>query len=299
MIESREALRSRITPVSFGILCILLSSALIAPLSQTATKFLAPEFPVLQIIFVRSLGQTLFVTAFFWRQYGASMFITAEPKLQIARSALLFFASMFWISGIAAVPLTTASAISFTAPIMVVMMSIPLLGEKVGVHRWAAVLVGFAGALVVIRPGAGVMEPATLLLLVAAFLFALYQILTRKLAGLDTAATTSLYTVVVALIVSTAMIPWHYVQPQPADYAVWVAFVATGLLGGLRHYFVVKAYESASASVISPFFYSELVGVTALGLLVFGDFPDAWTITGAAIIALSGVYIAHRERLKG
>jgi drug/metabolite transporter (DMT)-like permease len=121
--------------------------------------------------------------------------------------------------------------------------------------------------------------------------------LTRKVSGADSAATTSIFTVLVALVVSAILIPWHFLAPAPGDYIVWLAFLATGLLGGLRHFFVVKAYENAPASVISPIFYCELVGVTALGYLVFGDLADVWTWVGAAIIVCSGLHIAQRERL--
>jgi drug/metabolite transporter (DMT)-like permease len=135
-------------------------------------------------------------------------------------------------------------------------------------------------------------------LLAAAVLFAVYQILTRKLATVDAAGTTALYTILVSLVVSAALIPWNYVDPAPGDVVAWLAFAAMGLLGGLRHFFVIKAYEHAPASVVSPFFYCELVGVSILGFLVFGDVPDAWTGAGAAIIATSGIYIAHRERVR-
>jgi len=283
--------------VTLGIASILLSSTLFAPLSQTATKFLTTDFPVLQIIFFRSLGQTAWMSVYFGARHGVGVFRSARPQLQIIRSSLLFISSLFWIAGVTQVPLTTASAVSFTAPIFVVMMSIPLLGERVGRHRWIAVFIGFVGALIVVRPTPAGVEPAMLFLLIAAVLFALYQILTRKLAANDSAGTTAVYTIIVSLLVSGMLIPWNYVSPSASDIAVWIAFAATGLLGGLRHLFVIKAYEYAPASVISPFFYSELVGVTILGFLVFADIPDRWTVIGAVIIVGSGLYIAHRERV--
>ncbi|MCB1739212.1 MAG: DMT family transporter [Gammaproteobacteria bacterium] len=296
--QASNASTSRTSTVSLGIAFIVLSCVVFAPLTQTATKFVATDFPVFQVMFFRSLGQTAWMLLFFWRGHGIGMFRSQRPGLQLTRSALLFLSSLCWISAVASVPLTTASAINFTAPIMVVLLSIPLLGERVGVHRWAAVLIGFCGALVVIRPGAGEVPMEIWLLLLAAMLFALYQILTRKMASLDSAATSSIYTVLVALVVSSAIVPWHYRSPDESELVVWLAFIATGLLGGIRHFFVVKAYEHAPASAISPFFYAELVGVTILGFLVFGDLPDAATWLGAAIIVCSGLYIAHRERVR-
>ena len=161
------ALRSTST-VSLGIAFIVLSCVVFAPLTQTATKFVATDFPVFQVMFFRSLGQTAWMLLFFWRGHGIGMFRSQRPGLQLTRSALLFLSSLCWISAVASVPLTTASAINFTAPIMVVLLSIPLLGERVGVHRWAAVLIGFCGALVVIRPGAGEVPMEIWLLLLAA-----------------------------------------------------------------------------------------------------------------------------------
>jgi len=283
--------------VTIGIVSILLSSVIFAPTSQTATKYLASEFPVMQVLFFRSLGQTLWMLLLFLPRHGVGVFRSARPGLQLGRSALLFVSGIFWVQAIAVVPLATASAINFTAPLMVVVMSVFVLGEKVGIHRWVAVAVGLIGALVVIRPGSGDMPPAILLMLLASFLFACYQIMTRKVASVDSDATTTLFTVLVALLVTSMLIPWNYVAPEPGDYIVWIAFTATGLLGGLRHMFVVKAYANAPASVVSPFFYCELVGVALLGFLVFGDVPDIWTWVGAGIIVCSGIYIAQRERI--
>jgi drug/metabolite transporter (DMT)-like permease len=284
--------------VSLGIFFVLLSSVFFAPLSQTATKYLAGDFPVFQIVFFRSLGQTAWMFLYFWPKHGFGMFRSARPSLQITRSTLLFVSSLFWINAVAVVPLTTASSINFTAPIMVVLLSIPLLGEKVGIHRWAAVVVGFIGALVVIQPDSSGVPIEVWWLFAAAFLFALYQILTRKLAAIDHEATSAIYTILVALVVSAVVLPWHYEPVGTENALVWIAFAATGLLGGLRHFFVVKAYGYASASIISPFFYCELVGVTLLGFFIFGDIPASTTWAGAAIIAASGIYIAYRERVK-
>ncbi|MBT6275252.1 MAG: DMT family transporter [Chromatiales bacterium] len=289
---------ARVTRITLAITFIVVSSVLFAPLSQTATKFLAGEFPLFQILFFRSLGQTAWMVIFFWHGHGLRMFKAKRPGIQMARSTLLFVSTLLWTSVIAQVPLTTASAINFTAPVMVVLLSIPFLGERVGRHRWSAVIVGFLGAVIIIQPGPDGISMEMLMLLGAAFLFSVYQILTRKVTAIDSAATTSLYTVLVALVVSAMVVPWHYVSPEPGEWLIWLAFAATGLLGGIRHYFVVKAYEHAPASVISPFFYCELVGVTALGFFVFGDFPDHRTWLGAAIIVASGLYIAHRERVR-
>jgi drug/metabolite transporter (DMT)-like permease len=288
----------RTNAIGLGIVFILLSSVIFAPLTQTATKFLAGDFPVFQIILFRSIGHAFWMLLFFLPQHGVSMLRANRPWLHLARSALLFGSTMLWISAVSAVPLATAGAINFTAPVFVVILSIPMLREKVGLHRWAAVFLGFTGALIVIQPGSGGFQIEYLLLLGAAFLFAIYQILTRLAAGSDSEATSSFYTVLVGLVVGLLVAPWNYVPPASGDWVAWGAFAAIGLLGGIRHYLVVKAYARAPASVVSPFFYCELVGVTLLGFLVFGDIPPSTTWAGAALIILCGLYIAHRERLK-
>ena len=284
--------------ISLGIVFIVVSSMIFAPLSQTATKYLATDFPIFQIVFFRALGQTFWMIVFFWPRHGPGMFRASRPGIQLSRSVLLFISFLFWLKAIAVVPLATASAINFTAPIIVVLLSIPMLGERVGLHRWSAVLVGCVGALIIIHPGSDGVSAEIIYLLCAAALFAVYQVLTRKVVTVDSAAVTSTYTVLVALAVSAVVMPFEYRSPDAGDWLVWTAFVAAGVLGGIRHFFVVKAYELAPASVVSPFFYCELVGVTTLGFLVFGDFPDTATWTGAGIIVCSGLYIAHRERVR-
>lgn len=275
---------------------IVLSSMVFAPLTQTSTKFLSSDFPAFQIILFRSLGHAFWMLLFFLPRHGPSMFRANRPWLHLTRSALLFLSTLTWVLAIDSVPLATATAINFTAPVFVVILSIPMLGERVGVHRWAAVLLGFLGAMIVIGPAWSGLQVEFLLLLSAAILFALYQILTRIGAASDSDATASFYTVLVGLAAGLAIAPWNYVPPAPGDYAVWGAFFAIGLLGGVRHYLVVKAYGLANASLVSPYFYCELVGVTLLGFLVFGDIPTANTWLGAALIIACGLYIAHRER---
>jgi drug/metabolite transporter (DMT)-like permease len=151
--------------------------------------------------------------------------------------------------------------------------------------------------LLVLRPGSTGLAIETLLLFGTAASFALYQILTRKVSNSDTAAANASYTIIVQLVVTSFLLPFDFRLPDAGETSAWLAFSGLFFLGGFRHFFIVKAYEHAPASFISPFFYTELVGVTAMGLLIFGEFPDAWTWTGGGIIMLSGLYIAHREAL--
>ena len=284
-------------PLAWAVVFILLSTLIFGPLVQAGTKLVSGDFPIVQIVWVRAAGHLAWMLVLFWPQHRLAMFRTRRPGVQLARSTLLFASSVLWIIAIPHVSLATAGVIGFTAPIMVVMLSIPMLGEKVGVHRWGAVAAGFVGALVVLRPGSGGLPPEVWLIFGTALSFAVYQILTRQLADTDSLAATATYTVLVQFVVTSVLLPFQFTWPSADQTAAWLAFAGIGLLGGFRHFFVVKAYEHAPASFISPFFYLELVGITAMGWLVFGDFPDAWTWAGAGIIVASGLYITHRERL--
>ena len=172
----------------------------------------------------------------------------------------------------------------------------PLLGEQVGPRRWAAVLVGFAGALIIIRPDGASMATGELLVLVSATSFALYQILTRKLVSVDAPDTLILYTALAGTIVTSAAMPFYFEMPR--EWLDTLAFILLGGIGGGIQYLVIKALQYAAAAITAPFIYGQLIGATILGYIFFGDFPDSWTWVGAAIIVASGVYVAYRERVR-
>jgi drug/metabolite transporter (DMT)-like permease len=173
-------------------------------------------------------------------------------------------------------------------------LSVPLFGEQVGWRRWSAVVVGFAGALLVIRPGGGFVSPAVLLLLVSAGCYALYQIATRWIAAFDGAATGIVFSALLGSLATSTVLPFVFVPPR--NFFDLALFVSLGLVGGSGHYLLIRAFQCAPAAVLAPLGYVELVGTTILGYLIFGNFPDRWTWTGAGIIIASGLYIAFRER---
>ena len=185
----------------------------------------------------------------------------------------------------------------FTTPMFVALLSVPMLSERVGIHRWAAILLGFAGVVVVLRPWSHDFVWEMLWTLLAAFFYAVYQILTRRAAASDSAATSAVYAVAVSAVIVSLLMPWIYQLPEAGAWHHWVGFVVVGFVGGFRHLFLVKAFELAPASFVSPFCYTELIGITLLGMLLFGEWPDVWTGVGAVIIVASGLYIAHRESL--
>ena len=266
-----------------------------APLVQASSKYLAFAFPIVQIMWARSAGHTLWMVAVFWRSHGVSMFRTHHPGIQLARSCSLTACSALWLLAIPSVSLASAGVIMFTTPMFVALLSASTLGERVGAHRWFAVVLGFIGVVVVLRPWTQDVVWEMLLVLLAAISYAVYQLLTRRVSQSDSAATSAVYAVAVGAVIVTAILPWHFQLPQPEHIHYWIGFVAVGFLGGFRHLFMVKAFECAPASAISPFCYTELVGITALGLIIFGEIPSFWTAIGASIIVASGLYLAKAE----
>src|SRR5436305_1192843 len=219
---------------------------------------------------------------------------TRRPAVQIGRSLLMLVSNMMFVVAITRVPLATASAIGFTSPLIVTALSVPILHESVGIRRWSAVIIGFSGALLVIRPGAGLHDLAVLSLLLSSGAYALYQIATRWVSFYDDAAIGIIFTALLGSLVMTTTLPFVFVMPRSAlDILL---FASLGLLGGAGHYLVIRAFQSGPAAVIAPLGYIELIGTTILGYAIFGNFPDLWTWIGAAIIIASGLYIAFRER---
>lgn len=278
---------------ALGVLYMSLTAVVLFPSLNASVKFLLPEYSIVQIIWVRSIIHMSWMLALFMPALGWRVFATRRPFLQLSRSALQLTALGMYVTALAYVPLTTATSIAFTAPLMVVALSVPLLGERVGARRWLAVGVGFGGALIIIRPGSGFTEWATLLVLGSAVAYALYQVLTRKVAAHDDVRVTAVYTIILALVISTVAVPFYWTTP--VGWLDWVVFIFLGLFGGFGHFFLIKAYEHAQASLVGPFDYGQLVGATVLGYLVFGEFPDFWTWVGAAVLIASGVYVARRE----
>ena len=184
-------------------------------------------------------------------------------------------------------------AIAFVSPLLVTALSVPLLGEKVGAHRWGAVITGFIGMLIIIRPGLGIAHWAVTLPLTAALLWANFQITTRILSRVDSALTTLFYTAAGGLLFTTAAVWLTWMTPTITQ---WLILACLGLLGTLGHYLMIKAFELAPASVLASFNYTSILWSILIGYAVFGDFPDEWTIFGVVIIMSSGLYIIQRER---
>jgi drug/metabolite transporter (DMT)-like permease len=192
--------------------------------------------------------------------------------------------------------LDQALAIIFSTPFLVAVLAGPTLGEWVSGRRWAAIVVGFLGVLVVTRPGFGAIHPAALLSLISAVCYAIYAITTRLLARTDSSETTLFYSNLVGAMAMLPILPFVWTTPESA--LIVLLMIVMGALGGGGHYMLIIAHRLAPASVLSPFIYSQLVWAVTLGYVVFGDVPNVWTVAGAAIVVASGLYLLHRERAR-
>lgn len=263
------------------------------PLMNTFAKQLTAEFPLWQITWARFLGHLLITTAVFMPRRGLALFRTARPWRQGVRSTVFFASNACFIGALPFVSLATASSIMFTAPVIVTALSVWFLGERVGAWRWSAVVIGLAGAVVIIQPGTESFNIATLLVVCAALCYSIYQLLTRTLTQHDAADTLIVYTAVVGTIVTCFIVP--FVGRVPDNLAQVGSFLALGTLGAFAHFLVIEALKRAPASVVAPLGYVELITATALGYVVFGDFPAATTWFGAGLIVASGLVIAYRQ----
>jgi S-adenosylmethionine uptake transporter len=261
---------------------------------DTMGKFLTETVHPIQIVWFRQLGLLLGVVVLIGVQ-GRAVLVSSNPKLQIGRGVLAACSATLFIVGVSYVPLADAVAITFVAPFMVTVMGALILREPVGVRRWTAVLVGFIGTLIVIRPGMGVIHPAALLLIVAATAFALRQVLSRILAGEDKTQTTVAYTAIVSWTLLT--IPLPFIWQNPSSGLEIALLIAMAVVAAFAEILVIMALDAAQAVVVAPVQYSLLIWGTFYGFVVFGQLPDAWTWIGALIIVATGLYTLNRERL--
>lgn len=277
-----------------GILLVMTAIALFVVMDANA-KYLSHYLPVMQIVWARNTFALVFLVLMLRRHRPVQLLRSTSPKLQIVRSLLLFASTYFFFAAIHYIPLADASSISFVTPLMVTALSVPFLGEKVGIRRWTAIAVGFVGALIVIRPGPGLLHSASVLPLLSATCFAFYQIATRILATRDHAYTTSLWSPILGALIASAMMPFLW---QPPTWQQWGLMLLIGSLGGFSHFVFIRAYENAPPSVLAPFAYTNLIWSVSIGYLVFGDLPDRYTALGAAIIVASGLYTIYREQVR-
>lgn len=279
-----------------GIGFMLLAASLF-PVMNGLVQWLSQRYPTEQVVWARITGHLIAMVAVMLPARGLLVMATRRPWAQAGRSLCQFGSTSCYFTGIVTLPLAKAASIGFLAPFVVALLAWPMLGEKPKALRLAMVAVAFCGVLVVIRPGMDWYEPATLFILGSVAFYAMYQVLTRKVAPHDKAETSALWSALLGAVVSTALVPFVWVAPQ--SFADVLAFLALGALGAAGHYCVARAMSYGAAAVISPFQYWQIVGSVLMGVAVTGLWPDGATWLGAAIIIGAGIALALMEARRG
>ncbi len=263
------------------------------PVSDVIAKYLVRDYHPLQVTWARYLFQFVILAIALGGPRIFQRFATRQLKLQLLRGILTVLATILFITALKTTPVVDGITLLFTSPLFVVALSVPFLGERVGFHRWAAVLVGFTGVVLVLRPGEGIIQWGAFLALGSAACVGVFHIVTRILSRTDHPITTLLYMALTGFLILSAAVPFFWTEPT---LEAWVLFALAGLISGFAHYGVITAIRWAPLSAVAPFTYAQIMSATMMGYLVFGDIPGEWTIAGLAIIIGSGLYVLHRER---
>lgn len=262
------------------------------------TKTLSLTLPIPQILWVRNIVFCVLIVGLMRAQGQPlrALLQSKRPGLQLARALLLICESSAFMLAFKFMPLADVHAVAALAPLGVVALSVPLLGEQVGWRRWCAVFAGFLGVMLIVRPGFQKIEPAMLIALAAAGLWAGYQILVRLCSRSDSSDTTSLWTAMIGFLATSLVGPAVWQWP---DATGWWMLAAIAMLGSLAHICFIRALSLTQPSLLQPYNYTLFVWAVIVGYAFFGDVPDAWTWAGASIIIASGIYVWHRERVRG
>ncbi len=264
------------------------------PIMDGFAKYLSSDLPVLQITWARyffTVAFTLPIMFFFFRK---NLVWTDKPKLQLIRGLILLTANVCFFYSISIISLAKALTLAFIAPLIVTAFSPIFLGEKVGFRRWSAVIIGFIGSMVVIRPGFVEINLASLAALGTGVMYGFYLIITRKLSSSDNPLLTLLLTGVVGALIISFVMPFVWIKPTLNQ---WSMMAAIGIFACVGHLFIILSLKYADASKLAPFSYFEIVTNIIIGYYFFSDFPDKWTFLGLFIIVLSGIYISRRENI--
>jgi drug/metabolite transporter (DMT)-like permease len=284
--ESADRLRG------IALLCL---SVMTFTLLDTSAKYAAYFVPTFEIVWARYTLSLVFAAIVLrpWRDLAA--YVTHRPVVQTVRALFLLGATSLNFIAIQYLQLSETVSITFAMPLIVTACAGPVLGEWAGPRRWAAVIVGFIGVIVVVHPTPETFQPAAILSVIAAFCNAGYALTTRSLAATDSPEGMLIYGSLLSAILLTPPMP--FIAVPPPTWAVAGALILTGVMGGIGHWWLILANRYAPATVLAPFTYTQIVWMVLSGYLVFGDIPDATTLIGAAIITASGLYILYREQV--
>lgn len=278
-----------------AIICMLLGAAVLTT-NDAVLKWLSSGYHVGQIMFCRGIFISLPLAILIWRAGGLKSLKTFNPKGHAVRAALVIVGTFLFVSGLAYLPLTDAIAIAFAGPLFITALAPTLLGESVGWRRWSAVLAGFFGILLIMRPGSDVIQWAVLFPLSASLAGAFRDLLTRHLSSQETTVAMLFYTTSGVILASLATIPFNW---TPVPLVDWGWFALSGLLVGSAHFLMIETFRYGEATLVAPFKYSGVIWAGLLGYLIWGDIPDTATISGISMVVIAVVYILHREQRNG
>ena len=256
-------------------------------------KLLTESLHPVQIIWFRQIGLLIGVLVLLcW--HGLAILKTSNLLLQLGRGTLAICSALLFVFALRYVALADAVAASFIAPFLVTLLGALVLGEKIGAKRWSAIVIGFIGAVIIVRPGMGVIHPAVMLVVLAAFFYALRQVVGRLLADSDATLTTISYTAIAGSIIIS--VPLVFVWQWPESHAIWLLLTTLAISGALGEILIIKALELTEASALAPTHYTLILWATFYGYVVFDQLPDRWTLLGTGIIVAAGIYTWHRHR---
>jgi drug/metabolite transporter (DMT)-like permease len=276
----------------FGVLFICLSG-LTSPVMNGFAKLLGESYSSLQISWARAFGHILFMLAVFVPRFGLRMLRTHRLGRHLTRSACLFTSNLAYFFAIGFIPIADAASINMIGPLIVAALAWPMLRERTSPGRVSAVVTGFLGVLVIIRPGFDVFHWAALVIIFSALMNALYQIFTRDIADTEAPETSAIYSSVVGAFGMLLVLPFVWRTPSSAGHIA--LFCSLGVLGAIGHYFIALSLRFAPANIVTPFQYVQMIGSVLVGYLLFGDLPDALTWLGAAIVIASGLYVGWTQ----
>jgi drug/metabolite transporter (DMT)-like permease len=275
---------------------LVLSAFMFFGLLDGCAKYLgAAGFAAVWVVWVRYTGHALFVVLTLRGATARTVWRTSRLRLQLLRGLFLFGSTACNFTAIRYLQLAEAGAINASMPLLVAALAVPVLGERIGIRRWTAILVGCLGVLVVLRPTPELFQPAALLSVGTALCSACYLLTTRLLAQSDAHQTTNLYGAIVGVAITTPLVPFFWTTPEGIE---WLPTLAIGVLGAVGHHALTAAHQHAQAGALAPFWYTQILWAIVVGFVWFGDVPDALTLLGAGIVLASGLYVWWRERVK-